>query len=306
MRTAFVNTLVKIMRKDERVVLVTADMGFSVYEELQKEFPKRFINTGVTEQSSVSFATGLALSGYKVFFYAQAPFATMRCFEQVRLDVAYNNMDVKIVGVSSGFYSNQLGVSHFATEDIALMRLLPNMTVFSPGDPSEAEFATKALYKLKTPAYLRLTKAGSPIVHIKKTEFNVGEAVRLTNGQDISLFATGSMLSYAVEVQRKLKKQGIKAGLFSFPTIKPLDINTVVRESKKIGKIAVIEEHTIIGGLGSAVAEIIAEKGLNTKLLRLGIPDSFTSVTGSQPFLLDYNGLSVEKMIAKIRKFVQI
>src|SRR5258708_5409423 len=155
MRTAFIQRLISLMHEHEDIITLTVDMGFSVFEDIQKQFPKRFINTGVTEQSSMSIAAGFALSGYKVFFYAQAPFATMRCFEQIRLDIAYNNLNVTIVGAASGFSSNQLGVSHFALEDVALMRLLPGMTIFTPGDPIESEWATIKAYEINGPVYIR-------------------------------------------------------------------------------------------------------------------------------------------------------
>src|SRR3989338_9865230 len=160
MKKAYIDTLTALMRSHNDIITITADMGFSVYENLQKEFPTRFYNTGVTEQAAIGFSTGLALSGYTVFFYAQAAFATMRCFEQVRLDVGYNNLNVKIIGTNAGVSLNQLGVSHFAIEDIGLMRLLPNMKIFSPGDPSEMEWSMDQAYKINGPAYVRFTKTG--------------------------------------------------------------------------------------------------------------------------------------------------
>ncbi|HEX8965189.1 MAG TPA: transketolase C-terminal domain-containing protein, partial [Patescibacteria group bacterium] len=257
MRTAFLQSLTTLMEQDKNIVTITADMGFSVFEEMQQKFPTRFINTGVTEQSSASIAAGLALSGMKVFFYAQAPFITMRCFEQVRLDIAYNNLDVTIVGASSGFYSNQLGVSHFALEDIALMRLLPNMSVFAPGDSVEMQGVMKYVYKRKSPSYIRVTKAGSPVVYAKPVS-SVSTAIELFSGDEATVFVTGSLLPVAKKVAENLQKKNITISLFSVPQIKPLDEKTILREAKKMKKIITIEDHYITGGLGSAVSEVIA------------------------------------------------
>lgn len=305
MRAAFLTTLGQLMRKDEKLIIITADMGFSVFEELQKEFPDRFINTGVTEQASIGVATGLALSGFKVFFYAQAPFATMRCFEQVRLDVAYNNVDVKIIGVSAGFSSNQLGVSHFAVEDVALMRLLPGMTVFTPGDPLEAEWATRKAYECKTPCYIRLTKAGSPVVHTSFPDLEIGKAINIFPGNDCSLFVSGSLLPMAKEIRETLEKENIKMALLSVPTVKPIDKIAIRVEAKKNKYIFTLEEHSIIGGLGSAIAEVIAEENLNVKFKRFGIADKFISITGTPEFLLDYNGLSMDKISREIKNLLK-
>jgi len=300
MRKAFVDTMIDLLQKDDKLVLLTADMGFSVFEEVQKRFPTRFINTGVTEQASVGVAAGMALSGFKVFFYAQAPFATMRCFEQVRLDVAYNNLDVKIIGVAAGFSSNQLGVSHFATEDVGLMRLLPGMTVFTPGDPLEADWATRQAYALSTPAYIRLTKAGSPIIHKKPLQCEIGKTIKLSSGKDASLFVSGSLLPMGVEIQDVLASKGVSISLFSVPTVKPLDEKAILRQAKTTGNIFTLEEHNIIGGLGSAVAEVLAEANVSVNFRRFGLPDVFTKVTGSVPYLLDHNGLSTEKITKAI------
>lgn len=304
MRTAFLQKLTSLMNEDEKLIVITADMGFSVFEEMQVKFPKRFINTGVTEQASISIATGIALSGYKVFFYAQAPFATMRCFEQVRLDVAYNHIDLKIVGVASGFASNQLGVSHFALEDVALMRVLPGMTIFTPGDPIEADWATSKAYELLTPCYIRLTKAGSRVIHEKPLTTKVGEMISLDRGDAGSLFVSGNLLPLAYDIKEELKKKNIHLSLISVPTVKPLDTKYIKSEARNTKHIFTLEEHSIIGGLGSAVAEVIAEEHLDVTFKRFGAPDRFTSVTGSPAFLLEYNGISVDKISAEIEKLL--
>lgn len=304
MRTSFLNTIGDLMRENKDIITLTADMGYSVFEDLAKEFPKRFINTGITEQSSIGLATGLALSGYKVFFYAQAPFATMRCFEQVRLDVAFNHVNVKIVGTASGFSSNQLGISHFALEDIALMRLLPNMTVLAPGDPYEAEWATREAYKIDGPAYIRISKSGSPVVHKGKPVLAVGKGIKIYKGKDLSIFASGSLLPMAEKIIYSLKENNISASLISMPSIKPIDKNLILEEAKKNKNIYTLEEHGM-GGLGTAVAEIIAESGVKVGFHPFTVPDKFTSVTGSIEYLLEYNGLSVKQICKVIARFLK-
>lgn len=301
MKTAFIKTITLLMENHKDIVIVTADMGFSVFEDIQKRFPDRFFNTGITEQASVSFAAGMALSGYTVYFYAQAAFSTMRCFEQVRLDVAYNHLNVKIIGTNAGFSLNQLGASHFSVEDVALMRLLPDMTVFTPGDPSEMELAVNKSYEIDGPTYLRFTKLGSEIIHNKKIKKLTENPILIDEGKDAALFISGGLLKMGLEIKKYLLKQNINLSVYSVPIVKPLNSNIIIDEIKKTHNIFTLEEHSILGGLGTAVSEIISENSLNTVFYKFGFPDKYTSITGSLEFLLDYNGISVEK-ISKIIK----
>lgn len=303
MKTAYIDTLTELMRKDKNLITITADMGFSVYEALQQEFPDRFINTGVTEQATMSFATGMALTGYKVFVYAQGIFASTRCFEQVRLDIAYNNVNVKIIGVNSGFSLNQLGTSHFSLEDVALMRTLPGITIFTPGDPVEMRWAVKKSYEIDGPTYLRYTKKGNTVMHTDREEFEVGVPVKLSQ-DDITLFVSGGILETANEVVRELKKQNISTALYSAPTVKPLNEKVYLELLKQSKYIFTLEEHSIVGGFGSAIAELISEHNIHVPFKRLGAPDEFTSITGSIDYLHDYNSLSVDKLTKTISLLV--
>jgi len=300
MRTSFVRTLTEIMREHEDVIVITADMGYSLFEDLQKEFPTRFINTGVTEQSSVGIAAGMAAMGYQVFFYAQAPFATMRCFEQVRLDVAYGRVNVNIIGSACGFVSSQLGISHHAIEDIALMRSIP-ITIFCPGDPWEAEVLTRAAFNINGPTYIRLGKGGSPTLHHQP--FRVGEAITLTDGKAMTIFATGTMLATAAQVAKHFSG----ARLVSMPTIQPLDIDTILRCARETPILFTIEEHNIIGGLGSAVAEVLSEHGdLSSPLHRFGVREVLADISGSPDFLRNIHGLSPEHIIQTITTLLKM
>ncbi len=304
MKEAYINTLTKLMRSHKDIITVTADMGFSVYENLQKEFPKRFYNTGVTEQASIGFCAGLALSGYRVFFYAQAAFATMRCFEQVRLDIGYNNLNVKIIGVNAGFSLNQLGVSHFAQEDVGLMRLIPGMTVLSPGDDYEMKWSLEQAEKLAGPVYIRFSKLGTKKINSAKSNLKLGYPTLISGKGKNAVMVTGGMLEIVSELVKQLAAKKINLSFYSLPTIKPINKKSLQKLFTMHKNIFVIEEHSIIGGLGSALAELSGETKEKTNIIRIGINDIFTGVTGSIPYLLDLNGLSTEKISTKILKVI--
>lgn len=296
MKTSFIKTITSLMENHKNIVIITADMGFSVFEDIQKRFPDRFFNTGITEQASVSFAAGMALSGYTVYFYAQAAYSTMRCFEQVRLDVAYNHLNIKIIGTNAGLSLNQLGASHFAVEDVALMRLLPEVTVFTPGDPQEMELAMLESYKIDGPTYLRFTKLGSEIIHTKRYKELTGNPILIDEGKDASLFISGGLLKMGLEIKKYILKQNINLSVYSVPVVKPLVPDIIINEVNKNHNIFTLEEHSVLGGLGTAVSEIISEKSLQTVFYKFGFADRFTSVTGSIDYLLDYSGISIEKI----------
>jgi transketolase len=292
MRSAFVNTLSELMKQDHKIMVLTADMGFSVFEDMQNDYPERFINTGVTEQSSIGIASGLAMSGYQVFFYAQAVFASMRCYEEFRLDIAYNNLDVKVIGTASGFTLNQLGVSHFALEDIGLVRMMPNVTIFTPGDAFEAVWATQKAHEIKSPVYLRITR-NNEITHKAKIELPIGNSIKLCDGKDASLLVSGSMLSTAMKVARDISALGYSISIISFPSIRPLDVETIKTEISRTGNIFTLEEHFITGGLGTSVAEVIAEGNYLTRFKRFGIENKYPNITGSVEYLKETFGLSI-------------
>jgi len=301
MRSAFIRTLVALAEKDERVSLVVGDLGFGVVEPFAQKFPSRFVNAGVAEQNMTGIAAGMALCGKVVFTYSIANFPTLRCFEQIRNDVCYHNADVKVVSVGGGLAYGALGVTHHATEDIAVMRALPNMTVVAPGDPFEAEFATRALVAQSGPAYLRLGRSGEPKVHSNGVDFKLGKSIQLTEGSDITLIATGTMLFTAVQVAERLSRDGIQARVLSMHTVKPLDIKAVLAAAEETAAIVTIEEHSILGGLGSAVAEILAEyREFRVPFKRLGIPPTFTSLVGSQDYLKDAYSLTTDGLINSI------
>ena len=284
MRTTFVETLRELARQDERIFLLTADMGYSVFETFREEFPDRFLNTGIAEQNTIGIAAGLASRGKIVFVYSIIPFVTMRCFEQIRLDLAYNKSNVKIVGVGAGFTYGSLGSSHHALEDIAIMRSIPNMTVLCPGDPVEARELIKQSYELMGPVYIRLGKNGEPKIHPEGKKIPLGKAIEISNGDDLILITTSTMLETGKRWVDEWKDEEISVSLVSMPTMKPFDVESIKKFILRDIPIISLEEHNIIGGLGSAIAEVIADTGIGVKFLRLGINDKFSHVVGGHEF----------------------
>ena len=302
MRTAFVQTVNKLAQKDRNLWLLTGDLGFSVLEGFMKNFPKQYLNMGVAEQNMIGVAAGLALSGKTVFVYSIIPFVTLRPYEQIRNDICMQNANVKLVGVGEGFSYSQLGPTHHSIEDIAAMRSLPNMIVVCPGDPWEAEKATQAISKIKKPAYLRLGKKGEPRLHKKDAKFSIGKGILMEEGADLTILATGSMLENAVVVWKNLQKRGLAGRLISMHTIKPMDKELVIESAKKTRAIFTIEEHSVIGGLGAAVSQVISENGIKCVFHSFGITDKFTKLAGSQDYLRKINGLSSEEITGVILK----
>ncbi|MGH9524916.1 MAG: transketolase family protein [Terriglobales bacterium] len=293
MRTAFFRTLLEMAERDERVFLVVGDLGFGVVEPFAQKFPRQFLNAGVAEQNMTGVAAGLALSGKIVFTYSIANFPILRCLEQVRNDVCYHKANVKVVSVGGGFAYGSLGMTHHATEDLAILRSLPNMTVVAPGDPAETEAATRAIVAQDGPCYLRLGRAGENAVHRTPPDFKLGKAICARSGDDLTLISTGGMLETAMQTAELLAAQGVEARVLSMHTIKPLDADAILAAAGETAAIFTIEEHSVIGGLGGAVAEVLAEHDeARVPFKRIGLPSVFTTTVGSQEFLRERLGLS--------------
>lgn len=302
MRNTFVKTLVDIAEKNKDIYLMTGDLGFGVLTPFMEKFPDRFINAGIAEQNMTGVAAGMAREGKTVLTYSIGNFPTLRCLEQIRNDCAYHNANVKIVCVGGGFVYGAHGMSHHATEDIAIMRALPVVTVFAPGDLVEAEEITKSMLKQNGTCYLRLGKGGEKRIHDKIEKFEIGKAIKLSDGKDVAIFSTGAILDEAVKVREELQKIGISVSQYSFPTIKPIDENVIIENANKCKLVVTIEEHNIIGGLGGAVSEVIAENKTNATLLRIGLNDEYTSIVGTQAYLREQYGLSADKILERILK----
>jgi transketolase len=301
MRTAFIETLFELAKQDERIVLIVGDLGFRVVTPFMEQLPRQFLNAGVAEQNMTAMAAGMALSGKIAFTYSIANFPTLRCLEQVRNDVCYHNANVKVVSVGGGFAYGSMGVTHHATEDLAVMRALPGMVVVAPGDPVETRAATRAITAYSGPCYLRLGKAGEPNVHQTEIDFVLGKAIRMREGRDATLISTGGLLQTMVQTAQRLADEGIETRALSMHTLKPLDTEAVLAAARETRAIVTIEEHSIIGGLGSAVAEVLAEaEGAKVAFKRIGLPSAFSPHIGSQEYLQERHGLTTEA----ISKFV--
>jgi transketolase len=303
-RTAFVNTLFELAKHDRRIVLMTGDLGFNVVEQFMKELPNQFVNAGVAEQNMTGMAAGMALSGKIVFTYSIANFPTFRCLEHIRNDVCYHEANVKVVSVGGGFAYGSMGATHFATEDLGVMRMLPGMTIVAPGDPVETEQATRALVELAAPCYLRLGKAGEPVVHKSPITFVVGKAIRVREGRELTLISTGGMLQNVVAAAEILDAEGLHARVLSMHTLKPLDEEAILSAAADTSAVFTIEEHSIIGGLGSAVAEVLSENDGHVPFKRLGIPSRFAPRVGSQEYMLAEHGLGADQIAASVKRFV--
>lgn len=303
MRNAFLDTLFELAQQDERVVFITGDLGYRVVEKFMEQRPRQFLNAGVAEQNMTGLAAGMALSGKIVFTYSIGNFPTMRCLEQIRNDVCYHEANVKIVTVGGGFAYGPMGVTHHAIEDLAVMRAIPGLMVVAPGDPVETRAATRAITAHPGPCYLRLGKAGEPTVHPGPIEFQLGKAIRFREGRDLTLISTGGMLQTAAKAAERLATQGIQTRVLSMHTLKPLDESAVLAAARETGCVATLEEHSVNGSLGSAVAELLAETwDVKVPFKRIGMPPIFSPHIGSQEYMLQKHGLNDEAVAAVLLK----
>ena len=296
MRDAFFAALAALAAGDERVWALTGDLGIGLFDEVERRAPGRVLNVGIAEQALVGIAAGLAYAGKVPFAYTIAPFLTSRPHDQVRVDVAMARANVKLVGVGGGVAYGYLGPTHHAIEDLALMRALPGMTVFAPGDPDEALRATQAAFALDGPVYIRLGKNGEPRVLGPEHEFDVGRALTLRGGCDITLACTGTIVAEALEAADLLAARGIDATVLHFGTVKPFDAESLAASVTVTGALVTIEEHSIIGGIGSAAAESLCERAIPVRLRRVGLPDEFAHAVGSREHLLRHYGLDAAQV----------
>lgn len=288
--------MVALAKDDSRIVVCEADlMRASGTKVFKKAFPERHFNFGIAEQNMVCASAGLAISGKTVFASTFANFATKRACDQMSIGVAYNKANVKLCGIYAGLTSEKNGGTHIAVEDIALMRATPNVTVVEPGDLEELRQAIIALANHEGPAYLRIPKMYKATVFGPDYQFSIGKAVTVREGNDISLCACGITTGIAVLAANKLAEQGIKAKVINFSTLKPIDRNAVM-DAAKTGKVLTVENHSIIGGLGSAVMEVLSENRCSPAIKRLGLDDVFGQ-TASLDWQLEKNGISVDGVV---------
>lgn len=304
MRTAFIKQLIEDATINPNIFLLVGDLGFAVIEPFAEKFPERFLNVGIAEQNMAGIAAGLAIEGYCVYIYSIGNFPTLRCMEQIRYDICYHNLNVKIVAVGGGYAYGSLGPSHHATEELGMLRTIPNLVVCAPADPFEAKLVTSFTSKFIGPCYIRLGKAGEPFVHQVNEVVNdlkIGTIFPIVeNASAVAVFSTGSMLKYVVDF---VNTNNLSSSIYSFPFIKPIDKGFLLLLFKKFKRIITIEEHQSNGGFGSAILELmydcLEDQSLKQEEMphvkRIAIKDKFYSMAGSQEYLRSIAGLELNK-----------
>lgn len=287
MRNETIAALTSYARANPDVMLLTADLGYSVLEQFADELPDQYANVGVCEQAMVGIAAGLALSGKRVALYSIANFPTLRCLEQLRNDVCYHDLPVTVISVGGGLAYGPQGYTHHGLEDLGIMAMLPNMAVTCPADPHEAEALLPQLLERRGPGYLRLGRAGEPVLHDGGTPVTLGKAITLRSGTDIALLATGPILGRALAAADELASRGISASVISFPAVSPLDEDCIASLAASHRAMLTIEEHSASGGFGSRVADLLMASGTPVRFGKYGTTDELRGKVGSQSYLLD-------------------
>jgi transketolase len=306
MRKIFNETLLQLAGQDKRIHMVLADIGYGEIEGFADNFPDRYYNCGVMEQNMTGVACGIAMEGNIAITYSIANFPTLRCLEQIRNDVCYHNANVKIVIIGGGVSYGPLGISHHSTEDIAIMRALPNLVVVVPCDLQEAEAATRAMIAHEGPVYYRCGYKGEKDIHHRAFHFELGKAITVEDGDDCTVFFAGPIGLEAQKAVAGAREKGIDCRLISMHTIKPIDKEIIIKAAKETGRIITVEEHNLSGGLGSAIAEVLADEGcLDIRFKRMALPDVYVHEVGSQQWLRDLYHLGIadiEREILRICK----
>jgi transketolase len=301
MRNAFSEALVAAAVADPRVLLLTGDHGYALFDQFRKTCPKQYINCGVAEQNMVGVAAGLAKAGFKPVLYGLAAFVPIRVLEQIKIDICYENLAVILIGDGAGLVYSHLGTSHQSTEDITCTRSIPHLTILSPADRYEMTAAMQMAFKTESPIYIRMGKSDQGDVHSAALQMRSGEMLHICNkSDDIAIFATGSMVKIALEVTQN----GLNADVWSVPSIKPFSDKQLKEIARNYKKIVTLEEHSVNGGLGSTVSEILAVEN-RLPICRIGIEDIYSDTCGSWNHLLQKHGLDVKTVSHKIRNFLE-
>lgn len=306
MRDTFIKALEELAARDPRIFLITGDLGFGVLNQFAERHPRQFLNAGVAEQNMTGLATGLALEGRIVFTYSIANFPTLRPLEQIRNDAAYHDANVNVVAIGGGFSYGQLGMSHHATEDLAIMRALPGVTVLSPGDDWETFHGVEALANIPGTTYLRLDKSSAGWTNRPDEVFVLGRARRLREGNALTIAVTGGILSLVLDAADALAAEGLNCRVLSMHTVKPLDLDALIEASRETGGILTVEEHGVNGGLGGAIAESLLEAGVPPRRFhRIGLRAGFSSIVGTQDHLRSVYGMDVPAIVSAARRMAQ-
>lgn len=303
MRNAYIKELYELAKEDSNVLGINADNGAIVYDDFRRDFPKQYMNFGIAEANMVAAAAGMASRGKIPFIYTISAFLAYRALEFIRNDVCYQKQNVKIVGIGSGCAYANLGPTHQTTEDLSVLRAMPGLTIFSPASPLEAKKATRAAYGLDGPVYLRLGRNGEPEIYEKDYDFVPGKGVILHEGRDVTLIGTGGILLDVLEATKALEKRGISVRVINMHTIKPLDEEIIQKAAEETKTIVTVEEHSIYGGLGGAVAEVLAEYGKNVRFRRIGLTD-FVEGYGSIDDVRRENGLGRNELLTQVMELM--
>lgn len=302
MRNAYVEALYELAGEDRNVLALISDNGAIVYDKFRRDFPDQYMNFGIAEANMIAAAAGLASRGKLPFAYTIGAFLAYRALEFIRNDVCYQKQNVKIVGIGSGCGYASLGPTHHATEDAGILRAMPNLTVISPASPLEARKATRAAYEWDGPVYLRLGRNGEPEIYEKDYDFAIGKGIVMRNGCDISLISMGVAVYDALCAAEELEKDGISARVINLHTLKPLD-GDMICKAAETGAVLTVEEHSLYGGLGSAVAEVLAESGMAVRFARVGL-SGFVKGYGTYEEIKRENGLGVDEICRKAKQMM--
>lgn len=298
MRNHFAKKLYELARDDERIFLVSGDIGNRLFDNFKVEFPGRFLNSGVAEQNMVGVAAGLATQGFRPVVYTIASFATARCFEQIKLDVCYQESPVVLVGTGAGLSYASLGPTHYSLEDLAILRALPNMQILAPGDIHEISSCLEIAVSSGLPSYLRLGKKGEPTVHSSQQDLVSPHWVEVKPGRDIAVLGCGTGLGIAEKIVEELSRANIESALLSCPFVKPLDMDFIVNRLPSFSLVITVEEHSRVGGFGSAVLEALNDSNLDSRgVIRVCCDDRFPKVIGDQQFTRQNLGIRVEDVV---------
>jgi transketolase len=301
MRNAFADEATKLSAEDSRIVLLSGDIGNKLFDKYKGQNGRRFFNCGVAEANMMGVAAGMALSGLRPIIYTITPFTTTRCYEQIRVDACYQNVPVTIVGTGSGMSYADLGPTHHSCEDLAIMRVLPNMTVLAPADEVELRQCLRAALQQKGPVYIRIGKKGEAVTPKKDDHFEIGRSITVREGSDVCLVSTGIVLPILMKAAETLSSQGISARVESFHTVKPLDEATMKDVFLSYPVVGVVEEHNKIGGLGGSMAEWLArQRPMKGRLISFGIDDEFMHEVGSQNYARKKYGLTEENIAHQV------
>ncbi len=305
MRDAFFDRLYEIARGDRNVMLVSADMGAPSLDKFREDLGGQYLCVGIAEQSMITVATGLALSGKKVYTYAIMPFATLRCYEITRVDLSMMNLPVTIIGVGAGFSYDDSGPTHHSTEDISAMRALPNMTVLNASDSVMAAAFAGLSYQIPGPSYVRLDRQVLPTIYDQDTDFSEG-SIQHRPGKDVTIIATGNMVHSAFEISNKLEEQSIYAGVIDLYRLKPLNAQSLLKQIGNSEKIVTIEEHFLDGGMGSAVAEVLVDNDRAIPVKRFGIQDKYYYTYGGRSHIQSVCGLDVNTVTQAVLEWLKV